>query len=444
MKKLLLIHLCLLPLFGFAAEYTVQTIPNPKTADAHAFVSNPDGILKSETVQEMNVYLDSLQAQTKAEVAVVAVNSIGYSEIKTFATDLFKTWGIGKAKQDNGLLVLFVLDQKKVTFETGYGLEGVLPDAICKRIQYQVMTPEFKKGNYDGGFLAGVHRIGSTIRKEPIPVEAKSTIAWNEILPIVGAAYLLIALLTWFWLGNSIQNIRKDSKLKSNIARYKVIKTQKAGIISLVSIMIPIVGFIGIILFSNPIFIILLIPIPLTTIPANIYGRILMWKIRRTPIPCNVCDGKMHILSEKQEDAHLKLAQQFEEKLHAVDYDVFVCDKCANEAIFTLDKPSAYSDCPKCGTKAFILKDKRTIIAPTYISNGTERTTYICKFCGYEENDNHNVPRINRNNGALLGGAVAGGFFSGGGGFGGGGFGEGGGGSFGGGMSGGGGATSGW
>jgi uncharacterized protein len=445
MKKLILIVLCSLSGFAFATDYTVTSIPNPKTTNVHSFVSNPDGILKVETVQQINVYLDSLQAQTGAEVALVAVNSIGGNEIKPFATDLFKAWGIGKAKQDNGLLVLFVLGDKKVTFETGYGLEGILPDAICKRIQYQSMVPEFKKGDYDAGLLAGIQRIGSTIRKEPIAEPPKETVAWNQILPLAAGVYLLIAIFAWIWMANIVQSVRKDPKLKSNIARYKVLKSQKSGIISLLSILLPIVGFVLILLFSNPIFMLLLIPVPLTTIPANVYGRLMMVKIRRQPIPCNVCDGEMHILSEKQEDTHLKLAQQFEEKLHAIDYDVFVCNKCANEAIFTLDKPSAYSECPKCGTKAFILSDKRTLIAPTYISSGTERTTYRCKFCGYEENDNHNIPRLSRTEGAIVGGAVLGGLFSGRGGFGGGDFGGGdGGGSFGGGMSGGGGATSGW
>jgi len=445
MKKLILIVLCSLSAVAFATDYTVTSIPNPKTTNVHSFVSNPDGILKVETVQQINVYLDSLQAQTGAEVALVAVNSIGGNEIKPFATDLFKAWGIGKAKQDNGLLVLFVLGDKKVTFETGYGLEGILPDAICKRIQYQSMVPEFKKGNYDAGLLAGIQRIGSTIRKEPIAEAPKETVAWNQILPLAAGVYLLIAIFAWMWMANIVQSVRKDPKLKSNIARYKVLKSQKSGIISLLSILLPIVGFVLILLFSNPIFMLLLIPVPLATIPANVYGRLMMVKIRRHPIPCNVCDGEMHILSEKQEDTHLKLAQQFEEKLHAVDYDVFVCNKCANEAIFTLDKPSAYSECPKCGTKAFILSDKRTLIAPTYISSGTERTTYRCKFCGYEENDNHNIPRLSRTEGAIVGGAVLGGLFSGRGGFGGGDFGGGdGGGSFGGGMSGGGGATSGW
>jgi len=444
MKKALIIVLCSFACFAFAAEYTVQSVPNPKTANARAFVSNPDGILKSETVQQMNEYLDSLQAQTGSEVAVVAVNSIGANELKPFATDLFATWKIGKAKQDNGLLVLFVLDQKKVTFETGYGLEGVLPDAICKRIQIQKMIPEFKKGNYDAGLMAGMVSIASVIKKEPIPEVAKQVIAWNEILPIAGGIYLILAVFTLLWIGNSIQKIKLNKKLNSNIARYKALKSEKSGVISLVSIMIPIVGFVCILLFSNPIYLLLLIPIPLTTIPANIYGRLMMLKIRRAPIPCNVCDGTMHILSEKQEDVHLKVAQQFEEKLHAIDYDVFICDKCANEAIFTLDKPSVYSECPKCKTKAFILKEKRTIVAPTYISSGTERTTYVCKFCGYEENDNHNIPRINRDGSSLVAGAVLGGLFSGGGGFGGGDSDGGGGGSFGGGMSGGGGSTSGW
>jgi uncharacterized protein len=444
MKKLLLIAFCSIAGLAFGTEYTVNTVPNPIKTNAHAFVSNPDGILKQETVDQLNVMIDSLRSQTGAEVAVVVLNSIGQADYFSFATDLFKLWGIGKEKQDNGLLVLFVLDQKKVKIETGYGLEGVLPDAICARIRTQTMNPEFKKGDYDAGLLAGVQRINSIIRKEPIQEEVVAPIPWNQILPLAGAVYIILIILSWIWMSNSIQKVKTNSKLPNNIARFKALKTEKAGILSLFSLILPIVGFAGILFFAQPIYLLLLIPVPFTTIPANIYGRIIMTRIRREPIPCNACGGKMHILSEKEEDAHLKLAQQFEEQLHATDYDVFVCDTCKNEAIFTLDKPSAYSECPKCGTKAFILKDKRTIVAPTYISAGTERTTYHCKFCGYEENDNHNIPRLTRTGGAIVGGAVAGGLFSGGGGFGGGGFSGGGGGSFGGGMSGGGGSGGGW
>jgi uncharacterized protein len=305
------------------------------------------------------------------------------------------------------------------------------------------MIPEFKNGNYDVGMLAGVERIVSTVKDEPFETKPEAPFAWNEVLPLAAGVYLILIILSLVWVNNIVNKVRKDTRYPNNIARYKVIKSNKTSALMLIAVLVPIIGFVTIILLKLAFeLIVLLLVVPFTTIPANLYAKVMMRKIRREPIQCNECDGKMHILSEKQEDAHLKLAQQFEEQLHAVDYDVFVCDSCKNEAIFTLDKPSAYSNCPKCNTKAFILKEKRTVVAPTYISAGTERVTYHCKFCGYEEHHNDNIPRLQRNSGAVAGGAIAGGMFSGRGGFGGGGF--SGGGSFGGGMSGGGGATSGW
>jgi uncharacterized protein len=149
----------------------------------------------------------------------------------------------------------------------------------------------------------------------------------------------------------------------------------------------------------------------------------------------------MHLLSEKEEDKYLSLPKQLEEKLKSVDYDVFLCDNCKNVAIFPLEKPSGYSICPNCHTKAFKKQRSETIVAPTYLSPGMERTDYRCEHCGYEEHKNTKIPRLHRSAAPIIAGGIGGGIFSGKGGFGGGGF---GGGSFGGGRSGGGGATSGW
>lgn len=443
MKKILILFLITINASLRAVGYTVETIPNPITTDAHAFVSNPDGILKPQYVSEMNMLIDSLRSQTHAEIALVAVNSIGDADYDMFANELFNKWGIGSKNQDNGVLILFIQDIHRVKIEVGTGLEGILTDATCKDIIEENMIPEFKHGNYDAGLISGLQQISSIIQKNPVATKVTNNNAnWAQALPIAGGIYFLLIVLSFILISNSVQKIRKNPKITSNIGRYKALKAEKNTTLSLISVVIPVIGLVAIMLFSAPVFILLIIPVPFLIIPANLYARFMMRKLRRAPIPCNVCDGTMHILSEKQEDAHLKLAQQFEEQLHAVDYDVFVCDKCANEAIFMLDKPSAYTECPKCGTKAFILKERKTIVAPTYVSSGTERTTYHCKFCGYEENHNDNLPRLRRSSGAIVGGAVAGSLFSGSGGFGGGGF--GGGGSFGGGMSGGGGASGGW
>jgi uncharacterized protein len=441
MKKTLFLLMLTLSVFLQAASYTLENIPNPKVTDIRNYVSNPDGIISQTTVNELNIMLDTLENRTRSEVAIVVVESIGDENIEMFATSLFKLWGIGKEKEDNGMLVLFVQDQRKIRLEVGYGLEGVMPDAMAGRIRDEQMIPYFKSGNIDEGFLQGTKRIVSVLSNEKFE-EKKEPVAWGEILPLVGAVYIIILLISVIWMSNAVSKVKKNAALVNNMARYKALKTEKSGILLIMNIIFPAIGLFLILMLSNPLFLVFLIGVPVFTYPAAVYGKIMMRKFRRAPFACNSCDGTMHILSERKEDAHLKVSQQFEEQLHAVDYDVFVCKDCGNEAIFTLDKPSMYSDCPKCNTKAFIYHNKHMLVAPTYVSAGTERTTYKCKFCGYEEHKNTTIPRYSRS-GAVAGGAVAGSLFSGRGGFGGGGGGFSGG-SFGGGMSGGGGASGSW
>lgn len=441
-KTLILFTILVVCLTGIHAQYTIETVPNPKSYNQ--YVSNPDGILQQSTVDILNQKIHQLYQENSSELAVVVLNSIGNENIDIFANQLFGKWGIGQKDINNGLLVLFVMDQRLIKFETGYGLEGVFPDAISKRIQTQDMIPYFKKGNYDQGFVAGIDRIIATVKGEKF-VQKNEKIDWNEYVPYAMAVYLILIVITLIWINSTVNKV-KNSVQANNLAKYKLLKSEKNGIISIMAIGLPVLAFIAILLWGDAIFLLFVLPVPLTVIPANIYAKIAMTKIRRAPISCPECNGKMRLLSEKKEDAYLSLSQQFEEQLSAVDYDVFVCDDCKNEAIFTLDKPSIYTECPRCQTKAFILHDKKVIVEPSFVNSGIEKTTYKCKFCGYEENNNTKLPRLNRDAGAFAAGALAGSIFSGRGGFGGGGFGGGGfgGGGFGGGMSGGGGSSSGW
>lgn len=144
-----------------AQAYTIETIPNVRLTDGRNHVSNPDGILLPEHVARMNALLNQLEDSLGIEVAVVAVESIGDHDARMFATDLFKYWGIGKKGEDNGLLIQLVTEpaQRSVVFETGYGIEGVLPDAICYRLQQRYMIPDLKNGNYSEGMLKGVAAV---------------------------------------------------------------------------------------------------------------------------------------------------------------------------------------------------------------------------------------------------------------------------------------------
>lgn len=74
-----------------AVEYTIKTVPNPKEAN-NSYISNPDGILRAETVYQLNVTLDSLEAVNGSQVIAVVLESIGNEDIATFADDLFTEW----------------------------------------------------------------------------------------------------------------------------------------------------------------------------------------------------------------------------------------------------------------------------------------------------------------------------------------------------------------
>lgn len=148
---------CHLSLFA-ATDYTVETIPNVRLSNRLNHVSDPDDLIQPQDEARINQALNLLEDSLGIEVAVVAVESIGENDARMFATDLFKHWGLGQKNRDNGLLIQLVTEpsQRSVVFETGYGIEGVLPDAICYRLQQRYMIPDMKEGDYSAGMLKGV------------------------------------------------------------------------------------------------------------------------------------------------------------------------------------------------------------------------------------------------------------------------------------------------
>lgn len=155
---LLALVICVFIPINAHAAYTVKSVPNVQIQDAHNFVSNPDGILSAETVYNINKLLVELRQKTGIEIAIVALDKLATDDPRGFATELLNKWGVGQKGKDNGLLILLVTakEQRSVVFETGYGLEGDLPDVSCYRIQQDYMLPPMREGDYSTGMLHGV------------------------------------------------------------------------------------------------------------------------------------------------------------------------------------------------------------------------------------------------------------------------------------------------
>ena len=204
MKRVIsLLILSLVATLSFATgkekQYTLQDVPNVRLNDARQYVSDPSHILSGSARDTINAELARLEESTGIETAVVMLPSIGEADIFNFAHELFRQWGIGKQKSNNGLLILFVMDQRKVRFTVGYGLEGTMTDAMSKRIQMQRMVPRFKAGDWDGGMVDGVRAaaqvLDGSMQPEPTDDEEDMLVGIIALLIIIGIAIFVIFLV---------------------------------------------------------------------------------------------------------------------------------------------------------------------------------------------------------------------------------------------------------
>lgn len=192
---------CLIAVTAWAAgdsvkEYkSVDDVPNVHLTDVRRYVSDPTSILSPAATDTIDAILGRLEKSTGIETAVVMLPSIGENDIFDFSTSLFRKWGIGKKKSDNGLLILFVMDQHKVRFATGYGIEGTMTDAMSKRIQTQYMVPAFKRSDWNKGMVDGVRATAKVLDGSMEPEAADSDTDTDDILFSIGIIVGIVLLV---------------------------------------------------------------------------------------------------------------------------------------------------------------------------------------------------------------------------------------------------------
>ena len=213
MRKLLFIlsFFCLLGNLTLQAkEYTIQEIPMVHLQDRTRYVSNPDGILSESAVATIDNILYNLEQKTGIQTLVVVVTGIEGGDCFEFAYRLGKEKGVGQKGRDNGLVILLSTDERCIQFATGYGLEGVLPDAICKRIQNRYMIEPFSKGDWNTGMVEGIRAVNSYLDGSMENIEQKGE---ENMLPIYifGAFFLGILGLSSYsvWKQNRCPKCKK-------------------------------------------------------------------------------------------------------------------------------------------------------------------------------------------------------------------------------------------
>lgn len=157
-RSLVSISFVIILLLLFAPNsFANEKFPKPVGA-----VNDFAGVIPPQYARAMNSLALEVLQKTGTSVVVATFKSIGDNDPADFANKLYEAWGIGKKGEDKGVLIFLAVKERRVRIETGYGVEGILPDGRVGEILDRYVVPYLKKGNYGKG-LSNAMVVVSTI-----------------------------------------------------------------------------------------------------------------------------------------------------------------------------------------------------------------------------------------------------------------------------------------
>lgn len=155
-------------------------------------------VTRPETAARLNQTLEDFERQSSCQIVVAVFPKLQTdSAMEDYTVRVFRAWGVGQKDKNNGAVLFVFVQDHKMRIATGYGLEGALPDAICKRILDDEITPRFKQGDYDGGLSAGVAAMIAAAKGEykgtGTTVADSGLSIINDVIPVI-IVLLIIAI----------------------------------------------------------------------------------------------------------------------------------------------------------------------------------------------------------------------------------------------------------
>lgn len=152
--------LSIIPHIGFA-QFDIPPIPKNQTS-IYDKIELLSSVEKNNLEQKLIRYSDS----TSTQIVIAIVSTLKGDDITLVGAEWGQKWGIGQAKEDNGILILLAKDDREIDINTGYGIEYRLSDIDAERIINRIIIPEFKKGNFYNGLDKGTDAIFQILNGE--------------------------------------------------------------------------------------------------------------------------------------------------------------------------------------------------------------------------------------------------------------------------------------
>lgn len=156
-------------------------------------------IIDAITEQRLTEKLAAFEQKSSDQIVVATITDLGGDAIEPYANRLFRQWGLGQAQENNGILLLVAVDDRKMRIEVGYGLEGTLTDLHSRLIIENIMVPAFRQGDYATGIENAVDEIIGVLEGNGAELEARherNNISNGDILN----GFIVIFVVVWMLL----------------------------------------------------------------------------------------------------------------------------------------------------------------------------------------------------------------------------------------------------
>lgn len=229
MKKLLLLIFVL-----FIIDYSYgqsDTSPDYNSLKLTEYVTDLTGTLKPEELTQLRLKLRKFFDSTSTQIVVLIIPSLNGEPVENVSNTLFRFNGIGTKSKNNGVLLLISKGERKIRLEVGYGLEGIMPDAISKQIIKNEIGPELKKDNFYKGIDNGINAIISLTGGE-YSVDAKklsSNTDWASIVIAIVLVVMGLGVVLILYLAHKGKNITWTKSSGSSSSYYSNTSSSDSG-----------------------------------------------------------------------------------------------------------------------------------------------------------------------------------------------------------------------
>ncbi|MGC9941523.1 MAG: TPM domain-containing protein [Verrucomicrobiota bacterium] len=175
-----------------------EVIPPPPSA----YFNDYANVVSTATASQLNQTLENFERQTSEQIVVAIFPKMeSDSSVDDYTVRVARSWQVGQKDKNNGAVLFVFVQDHRMFIQVGYGLEGVLPDAICKRIIDEQIAPRFKAGDYDGGLTAGVQSILAATKGEykgngETQGDRHHSHVGSLIIPILIVIFVILPILT--------------------------------------------------------------------------------------------------------------------------------------------------------------------------------------------------------------------------------------------------------